>query len=76
MISFQSTLQSVCRQFNEIDWSPHCEVTDDFVVAPGDGSMHFDDDEPDLRLSIPAPKLQTLQQRGFLGSKKSMLLRD
>jgi len=76
MTQFRSALQSVCRQLNDIDWSAHCEVTDDFVVAPGDGSAHFDDDEPDLRLSIPAQKLATLQQRGFLGSKKSLLVRD
>jgi hypothetical protein len=64
---FRAALQSVARQLNQMDWRSICNVTDDFVIVPADGSMHFGDDEPDILAAIPPDRLALLHARGFLG---------
>ena len=68
-VAFQQMLQRVCRELNEKDWSTYCDVTDDFVIAPADGSQYFggDEDYNDLINSIPADRLALLRNRGLLG---------
>jgi hypothetical protein len=63
MPKFQQMLRKVCMKLNGISWSQHCEVTEDFVVAPGDGSRFFggDEDDTDVIASVPADKLETLR---------------
>jgi hypothetical protein len=64
---FRGMLQRVARELNVNDWRPICPVTDDFVVVPADGSMHFGDDYEDIVQSVPAERVQLLRARGLLG---------
>jgi hypothetical protein len=61
------TIQRVCRQLNQLDWTTVRSVTDDFVVFPADGSHTFYDDYGDLVASVPAEQIELLRQRGYLG---------
>lgn len=70
---FRSMLQSVTMQLNQLDWATICKVSDDFVIAPADGSRHFAQDEADLRGGIPDSKIRQLQSRGFLGPDSALL---
>jgi hypothetical protein len=73
MPSFRAALQSVTMKLNQTDWQQVCEVTDDFVVVPADGSMFFCDDEADLIGGVPAERIALLQSRGFLGPSNALL---
>jgi Leucine Rich repeats (2 copies) len=67
MAAYRKMLQEVATELNAKDWKQLCSVTDDFVVAPADGSQHFADDFHDLVNSIPADRLTLLRSRGLLG---------
>jgi hypothetical protein len=69
MPALQRMLRRVSRELNKKDWSAICEVTDDFVIAPADGSQFFagDQDYADLVKSIPPKRLALLRSRGLLG---------
>jgi hypothetical protein len=67
MVEYREMVQSVARELNAMDWSKHCAVTDDFVVAAADGSQCFCDDYEDLVNSIPEERLELLRTRGLLG---------
>ncbi len=69
MVAFQRMLQQVSRKLNEKDWTTICKVTDDFVIAPADGSQCFagDEDYNDLVNSLPPNRLALLRSRGLLG---------
>src|ERR1043166_4911758 len=69
MADFQRLIQNVAQELNAQDWSKRCQVTDDFVVAPGDGSRYFggDADYDDLMRAIPLARLDLLRSRGLLG---------
>lgn len=67
MRCFRSALQSVSRRLNALNWTSVCTVTDDFVIAPADGSQFFCDEYDDLTNSIPVDKLELLRARGFFG---------
>jgi hypothetical protein len=73
MKMFRGALQSVTLKLNQLDWQQVCEVTDDFVIVPADGSMHFHDDEGDLAGGVPSERLGLLQSRGFLGRSDALL---
>ncbi|MDB5340875.1 MAG: hypothetical protein JWN70_6494 [Planctomycetaceae bacterium] len=73
MQEFRKTLQLVTMKLNELDWSEVCEVSDDFVIAPADGSRFFARDADDLEGGIPAARLGLLQSRGFLGPSERLL---
>ena len=60
-------LQRVSLRLNALDWSGVCPVTDDFVVAPADGSQAFADTYEDLAGSIPPARLEQLRARRLLG---------
>ncbi len=63
MIPFREALQRVCYELNGKDWRNVCLVTDDFVVVPADGSMHFANDSPDIVRSVPQHRLDLLRSR-------------
>jgi len=65
MVRYREMLQCVCRDLNGKNWGAFCPVTDDFVIVPADGSMHFGDSYPDIANSIPPDRLQLLRTRGF-----------
>jgi hypothetical protein len=67
MVAFREMLQQVARELNSKDWTTICPVTDDFVVIPADGSVHFGDDYQDIAASVLADRLDLLRSRGFLG---------
>jgi hypothetical protein len=67
MPKYRAVLQRVCRQLNCLSWDHVCQVTDDFVVVPADGSQYFADDSSDIVDSIPADRLELLRSRGLLG---------
>jgi hypothetical protein len=71
MDPFREMLRQVAAKLNALDWSKVCKVTDDFVVAPADGSMHFGDDYEDLVASVPEERLELLRSRGFLGPEET-----
>src|SRR5262249_2185782 len=52
MSIYRMSLQKASYQLNLMDWRSVCPVTDDFVVAPADGSQCFADDYPDIARSI------------------------
>jgi hypothetical protein len=64
---YRKALQKASYQLNLMDWRSVCRVTDDFVVAPADGSQCFADDYPDIAQSVPAARLELLRSRGLLG---------
>lgn len=64
MIPFRTMLQRVAWELNLRDWRDVCPVTDDFVVIPADGSVHFGD-FGDIIHSIPSEKLHLLRSRGL-----------
>ena len=67
MPAYRQALHRVAQQLNARDWSQICPVTDDFVVVPADGSMHFVDELADIAGSIPSASLELLRSRGLLG---------
>jgi hypothetical protein len=67
MVLFRKALQQVARELNSKDWASVCPVTDDFVVAPADGSTHFGNEYQDIAESVQAKRLALLRSRGFLG---------
>ena len=67
MIAFRAMLQQVSRELNVRDWYRCCPVTDDFIVAPADGSQHFADDYEDLAQGVPPERLELLRSRRLLG---------
>ena len=72
MVRFRDMLRDVSVTLNGIDWAEHCAVTDDFVVAPADGSMHFGGEfQEDMAHSIPADRIALLRSRHFLGPEES-----
>lgn len=73
MTEFRKTLQRVTLKLNELDWKQICEVSDDFVIIPADGSRFFGRDEDDIEQGMPAERLKLLQSRGFLGPPESLL---
>lgn len=72
MVAFRTMLRKVAAKLNALDWKKFCPVTDDFVVVPADGSMHFGgEDYEDMVESIPRKRLELLRSRGFLGPGQS-----
>ena len=69
MRPYQRMLQRVSRKLNAKDWSVYCPVTDDFVIAPADGSQYFagDEDYADIVNGIPPKRLAFLRSRGLFG---------
>jgi hypothetical protein len=55
----------VARRLNERDWARTISVTDDFIVAPVDGTGDCDFDV-DLRESVPSEKLELLRSRELI----------
>jgi hypothetical protein len=73
MVPYRELLREVARQLNALSWKKKiCKVTDDFVVVPADGSMHFGgEDYEDMVESIPSDRLALLRSRGLLGPDES-----
>ena len=67
MIAFRAMLCQTSRELNARDWAKVCPVTDDFIVAPADGSQHFADDYEDLAQGVPPERLELLRSRRLLG---------
>jgi len=65
MVPFRAMLQKVCRALNEKDWRDVCAVTDDFVVVPAGGSVHFGDDYVDIVQSVSIARLDLLRSHGL-----------
>jgi hypothetical protein len=59
--------QQLSRKLNELDWSSHCPVTDDFVVYAQNGTDYGCDCYEDLCASVPEAKLRLLRDRRLLG---------
>jgi hypothetical protein len=69
MPPYQQMLQRVARELNAKDWNTCCPVTDDFVIAPADGSQYFagDEDYADIVNSIPSERIALLRSRSLFG---------
>ena len=65
MPDYRDCIRSITKQLNTIDWASVWNVTDDFVIAPADGSMHFADDAADVIHGVPETKVALLRERGF-----------
>ncbi|MBS0201644.1 MAG: hypothetical protein JSS49_02005 [Planctomycetes bacterium] len=65
---FREMIQQVSKSLNELDWKSFAPVTDDFVVAPADGSHTFCDDLGDLLASVTPRQLELLQSRKLIPS--------
>ena len=65
MVLFRAMLHRVCSELNGKNWRDICAVTEDFVVVPADGSMHFCDDYIDIVQSIPQDRLRLLWTKGL-----------
>ena len=57
--------RTVAYKLNELNWSLHCSVTDDFVVTAMNGTDCCDDVE-DVLPCIPPARQQLLRERGLL----------
>ena len=73
MRQYRSAIQRVALAMNSDDVAWTFPVSDDFVIVPADGSMHFCDDESDVIASVPQYTIELLRSRGFLGPTGSML---
>lgn len=67
---FREMIQQVSRTLNELDWKSIAPVTDDFVVAPADGSHTFCDDLGDVLASVTPRQLELLQSRKLIPSEE------
>ena len=63
--SAMAVLRRISKRLNQRDWSDRLRVTPDFIVAAVDNTGEVDPAE-DIEAMIPAPKFQSLRQRGLI----------
>ena len=64
---FRICVQRVCKRLNKANWQSKFNVSDDFVLYPGDMTDEFNDTYGDMVASIPKSRLIQLQELGYLG---------
>ena len=68
LTSFREMVQRASKRLNQLDWHSISNVTDDFVVYPGDMSHYFCGPISDMQASIPDTRMASFRERRLLGT--------